>query len=215
MAEKFPALDNEVPTEENNNEILSNENSGETDFLQREADLLGDEFKTEQDADLLGEAPAEEDDDEFDDFASNSNIDTTINEAEAITSAQELETTTNTNAQETINQWRESYNKEIQDRDEREAGEKDTLQKDAINYIDEFYDNYDKKKQEGINTSQAAAKEFIAKRDQFFQQEGTTTWDRAFQLINEDDAAVVGGRDRTKFKEILQRLQGKVDAPGA
>lgn len=217
MAEKFPALDNENP-----DQITSAvDDQDETDFLKREAEILGDEFKTEQDADLLDSGNNGEDDG-FDDFTSNNNNneDTTVNEATAFqenntTPTEPTSVEVNNDAQRIISEWKESHEKEISERDQRETEENTDLQNEAITYIDEFYETYNKKKQEGIQTSEAAAKEFIEKRDQFFQQEGTTTWGRAFQLINEDDAAVVSGRDRTKFKEILQRLQGKVDAPGA
>ena len=60
MADKFPALDsidNEVPTND------STEDVGESDFLSREKELLGDEFKTEDDKDAL-----EGSDDEINDF---------------------------------------------------------------------------------------------------------------------------------------------------
>lgn len=233
MAERFPALDSNEDIEEQITTTV--ESHDETDFLKREAEVLGDEFKTEEDADLLGDVDNknQDDDDEFAEFTSNNtntNNDTTVNEASAIQEQNNkdilinndtLPDSGNTNvkvnadAERIISEWKKSREAEISKRDERESKEKNDLQNEAITYIDEFYENYNKKKQEGIEATQIAAKEFLAKRDQFFQQEGTTTWDRALQLINEDDAAVVNGRDRTKFKEILQRLKGKVNAPGA
>ena len=235
MAERFPALDSNEDIEDEISTPIETQN--ETDFLKREAEVLGDEFKTEEDVDLLGDVDnsnnQDEDDDEFAEFTSNNtnkNSDTTVNEASAIQEQNNkdnlinndtLPDSDNTNvkvnvdAERIISEWKKSREAEISKRDERESKEKNDLQNEAITYIDEFYENYNKKKQEGIEATQIAAKEFLAKRDQFFQQEGTTTWDRALQLINEDDAAVVNGRDRTKFKEILQRLKGKVNAPGA
>lgn len=235
MAEKFPALD---PSEDIQDQVTTLvDNHDETDFLKREAEVLGDEFKTEQDADLLGDTvnnnQEEADEEEFDEFTSNSNNtnnDTTVNEASVIQeqnnqdnlieddtlpNSNETNSKVNDDAERIISEWKQARESEIAKRDERESKEKTDLQNEAITYIDEFYENYNKKKQEGIEATQNAAKEFLAKRDQFFQQEGTTTWDRALQLINEDDAAVVNGRDRSKFKEILQKLKGKVNAPGA
>nr|CAI6531345.1 ALI_HP1_G0023530.mRNA.1.CDS.1 [Saccharomyces cerevisiae] len=64
---------------------------------------------------------------------------------------------------------------------------------------------------EGANQSTESVKEDRSevvdhwnnvKRDEFFGQD-TMTWDRALQLINQDDADIIGGRDRSKFKEIL------------
>ena len=234
MAERFPALDSNEDIEEQITTTV--ESHDETDFLKREAEVLGDEFKTEEDADLLGDVDNnknQDDDDEFAEFTSNNtntNNDTTVNEASAIQEQNNKDTLinndtlpdsgntnvkVNADAERIISEWKKSREAEISKRDERESKEKNDLQNEAITYIDEFYENYNKKKQEGIEATQIAAKEFLAKRDQFFQQEGTTTWDRALQLINEDDAAIVNGRDRTKFKEILQRLKGKANVPGA
>lgn len=239
MADRFPALDpNEDIQDQSTTPVDTHD---ETDFLKREAEVLGDEFKTEQDADLLGdsinnnqeEEGEEEGEEEFDEFTSNNdsiNNDTTANEASVIQepnnqdnlikdntlpNSNETNSKVNENAEKIIADRKLTRESEISERDERELKEKNDLQNEAITYIDQFYENYNKKKQEGIEATQTAAKEFLAKRDQFFQQEDTTTWDRALQLINEDDAAVVNGRDRSKFKEILQRLKGKTNVPGA
>lgn len=216
MSEKFPALDDEQIDS-------ATENIDETDFLKREAEALGDEFKTEHDNDLLG---GDDDDDEFAAPVSNT---TEVNDQviaaddnDEFSTLQTSTTTTeatsnslsNPDAEKTINEWREKTEKEITERDANLEKSKSQLQEDAVKHIDDFYESYNTKKQQQIDSTRKEEEDFLKKRDEFFAQDNTT-WDRVLQLINQDDANVVGGRDRTKFKEILQRLKGKTDAPGA
>lgn len=212
MSEKFPPLEDE--------QIDSTEaNRDDTDFLKREAEVLGDEFKTEHDADLLNEEnfeeqypdidttvdnPAEVEDDEFSTMQSSTT--TAVDQTE--------NTLSNPDAEQIIVQWRERANEAIAKRDTDLEKSKVDLEEEAVKHIDSFYETYNSKKQQQLDSTRKEAEEFLKNRDEFFAQENTT-WDRALQLINQDDAAFVGGRDRTKFKEILQRLKGKVDAPGA
>ncbi|SMN21455.1 similar to Saccharomyces cerevisiae YGR167W CLC1 Clathrin light chain, subunit of the major coat protein involved in intracellular protein transport and endocytosis [Maudiozyma saulgeensis] len=215
MSEKFPALDDEQID-------ASNENIDETDFLKREAEILGDEFKTDQDVNLLAENDADEfgtetsnvatenvagDDDEFSTMQSSAN-----EQGNAIESSEKV--LSNPDAEKTINEWRDRTRKDIAERDTTLEKDKAQLQEDAVKHIDDFYETYNTKKQQQIDSTRKDEEDFLKKRDEFFAQDNTT-WDRVVQLINQDDANIVGGRDRTKFKEILQRLKGKTDAPGA
>ncbi|CAB4255284.1 similar to Saccharomyces cerevisiae YGR167W CLC1 Clathrin light chain, subunit of the major coat protein involved in intracellular protein transport and endocytosis [Maudiozyma barnettii] len=216
MSEKYPALDDEQIN-------ASTENIDETDFLKREADVLGDEFKTEQDTNLLaddadefgaestnapvGNVADNDDDDEFSTMQSSA----TEPVASIETSQNSL---SNPNAEKTINEWKDRTEKEITERDATLEKDKAQLQEDAVKHIDDFYETYNTKKQQQIDSTRKDEEDFLKKRDEYFAQDNTT-WDRVLQLINQDDANVVGGRDRTKFKEILQRLKGKTDAPGA
>lgn len=217
MSEKFPALDDEQIDS-------ATENIDETDFLKREAEVLGDEFKTEQDNDLLDSG--NNDDDEFAAPVSNTAEDNdqvieTNNDNDNDDEFSTLQTSTTTSnglsnpdAEKTISEWREKTEKEITERDATLEKEKSQLQEDAVKHIDDFYETYNTKKQQQIDSTRKEEEDFLKKRDEFYAQDNTT-WDRVLQLINQDDANVVGGRDRTKFKEILQRLKGKTDAPGA
>lgn len=114
-----------------------------------------------------------------------------------------------------IAQWRNKYRAEIEEKDAADEEGKRELKEEAVKHIDDFYENYNRKKEQQLATVKAEAEEFLKQKENFFSQENTTTWDRALQLINEDDADVLGDRDRSKFKEILQRLKGKTSAPGA
>ena len=80
--------------------------------------------------------------------------------------------------------------------------------------MDDFYDNYNRKKEQQLKNTKSEAEKFLKERAEFLNQ-NNTTWDRVLQLINVDDADLVGGRDRSKFKEILVKLKGNKNAPGA
>lgn len=214
MSEKFPPLEDETVA----NEATAGD---ETDFLKREADILGDEFKTEQDSELLKQ-DEDEDIKEFENqfpeldgapaaaiqeqAAPENDEDDEFGEPQAATST--------TTPSEAISHWKERRDLEISQRDQADEEAKEQLQEEAVKHIDNFYENYNKKKQQQLETTSKEAEQFLKERDEFFAQKNTT-WDRALQLINTDDADVVGGRDRSKFKEILLRLKGNEKAPGA
>lgn len=119
------------------------------------------------------------------------------------------------NSSNVIAEWKQRREVGLNERDEADERAKGELKEEAIKHIDEFYENYNRKKSEQLEGVRREAEEFQKNRDEFSSQEGTTTWDRVLQLINEDDADQVAGRDKSKFKEILQRLKGNTAAPGA
>lgn len=214
MSEKFPPLEDETAA----NEATAGD---ETDFLKREADILGDEFKTEQDSELLKQ-------DEDEDIKEFENQFPELDEAPAAAIQEQAApendeddefgepqaATSTTTPSEAISHWKERRDLEISQRDQADEEAKEQLQEEAVKHIDNFYENYNKKKQQQLETTSKEAEQFLKERDEFFAQKNTT-WDRALQLINIDDADVVGGRDRSKFKEILLRLKGNEKAPGA
>lgn len=214
MSEKFPPLEDETVA----NEATAGD---ETDFLKREADILGDEFKTEQDSELLKQ-------DEDEDIKEFENQFPELDEAPAAAIQEQAApendeddefgepqaATSTTTPSEAISHWKERRDLEISQRDQADEEAKEQLQEEAVKHIDNFYENYNKKKQQQLETTSKEAEQFLKERDEFFAQKNTT-WDRALQLINTDDADVVGGRDRSKFKEILLRLKGNEKAPGA
>lgn len=214
MSEKFPPLEDETVA----NEATEGD---ETDFLKREADILGDEFKTEQDSELLKQ-------DEDEDIKEFENQFPELDEAPAAAIQEQAApendeddefgepqaATSTTTPSEAISHWKERRDLEISQRDQADEEAKEQLQEEAVKHIDNFYENYNKKKQQQLETTSKEAEQFLKERDEFFAQKNTT-WDRALQLINTDDADVVGGRDRSKFKEILLRLKGNEKAPGA
>lgn len=212
MSEKFPPLENE-------NEVGAADLDSSTDFLKREAAMLGDEFKTEHDAEIL---------DDVHDTGSEDAIKQKYPEASEVNETTvdaansnhldddfgEMHQSVDEDRSKYVEEWKKKRETEIREKDSKEAVAKEKLQEEAIKHIDDFYETYNKKKNQQISITKKEGEEFLKDRDQFFSQENTT-WDRVVQLINVDDADVIGGRDRSKFKEILQRLKGKTGVPGA
>lgn len=114
-----------------------------------------------------------------------------------------------------VEEWERKREAQIESRDQEDREAKEKLREEAVKHIDDFYENYNRKKAQHLETVKQESEEFLKKKNEFFSQENTTTWDRVLQLINQDDADVLGDRDRSKFKEILQRLKGNANAPGA
>ena len=235
MSEKFP------PLEDQNIDFTPNDKKDDdTDFLKREAEILGDEFKTEQDDILETEASPAKDDDEIRDFEEqfpdinsangvvssdqngsatvpsgndNGEADDDFSTFEGVPANQSTESVKEDRS-EVVDQWKQRRAVEIHEKDLKDEELKKELQDEAIKHIDDFYDSYNKKKEQQLEDAAKDAEAFLKKRDEFFGQDNTT-WDRALQLINQDDADIIGGRDRSKFKEILLRLKGNAKAPGA
>ncbi|SCU82603.1 LAME_0C02014g1_1 [Lachancea meyersii CBS 8951] len=216
MAEKFPPLENDTFEPE------STSGQQETDFLKREAELLGDEFKTEEDSEFLQNA----DEDDFGDFeevparahtdsaAAESQKNDFIGEDHQQSDSQNSSASLQAEDSQVIAEWEETRDREISERDTAQEEAKTKLQEEAVKHMDDFYDSYNRKKEQQLKTTRAEAEKFLKERQEFATQDNTT-WDRVLQLINVDDADLVNGRDRSKFKEILLKVKGNPNAPGA
>ena len=218
MADKFPALDsidNEVPTND------STEDVGGSDFLSREKELLGDEFKTEDDKDAL-----EGSDDEINDFKEQfPDVEDTKADDEEESEAEDKgfgdeNTGFSSNLNESIEdskpikEWRERRDLEISERESANSKKKEGIISKAQETIDDFYENYNNKKEKHSKDILKEQEEFLEKRDGFLKN--GTLWDRVNELVEEvgelpDD----GNRDKTRFKSLLGKLKGKENAPGA
>ncbi|CAI4062677.1 hypothetical protein SKDZ_07G4100 [Saccharomyces kudriavzevii ZP591] len=236
MSEKFPALE-----DQSINFTSNDKKEDDTDFLKREAEIVGDEFKTEQDEDILEtDASSARRDNEIRDFeeqfpdinstnggiADDQNGSTVIasinekgDEDEDFSKFEGAPADPNTKSveedrSEVVDQWKQRRAVEIHEKDLEDEASKKKLQDEAVKHVDKFYDSYNKRKEQQLEAAAKDAEAFLKRRDEFFGQDNTT-WDRVLQLINQDDADVIGGRDRSKFKEILLRLKGNAKAPGA
>lgn len=218
MADKFPALDsidNDVPTNG------SAEDIGDSDFLSREKELLGDEFKTENDKEAL-----EESDDEINDFKeqfpdvedteaekadSSDDKDEENDEAEDkgfFSSSQSKEESKH------IKEWRERRDLEISEREKVNSKTKEGIVSKAQETIDDFYENYNNKKEKHSKDVLKEQEEFLEKRDGFLKN--GTLWDRVNELVEEvGELPDESNRDKTRFKNLLSKLKGKEKAPGA
>lgn len=226
MSEKFPEIDDvETPVD-----------NDAQDFLAREKSALGDEFTTDQD--FIAQEGVDEDD-EFEDFKSqfpevgesgdNQVENTEYDEEEEQTPTETIEESnnepslplqfSNLNLEDSahVQEWKKTRDLEISKRDEAAARKLEDLKKEAESAIDDFYDNYNNKKEDAIAETRKEAEAFIEKKKNFFKD--GTTWDRVIQLLdlNKNSNAIdeTNLRDKTRFRDLLLALKGKENVPGA
>lgn len=220
MADKFPEI---------NDVAVDNAAATESDFLSREKEALGDEFTTDGDADILKQANGEanDEDDEFDDFKSQfPEVGSPADDAVVQQEEYAEEPTSpivnkfsnlNLDESEHIKEWKAARDLEISKRDEIAERKLRDIKAEAEKAIDDFYDNYNNKKDDAIAETRKEAEKFMEKRDTFL--DNGTVWDRVIDLLNLDqnsdaiDAA--NFRDKTKFRDLLLALKGKESVPGA
>ncbi|TFK21986.1 clathrin light chain [Coprinopsis marcescibilis] len=120
-----------------------------------------------------------------------------------------------------IRDWREKQQAEIQAREEAaKARRQETISK-AERAIDEFYEEYSKKKERNIRENKDTEAEFVAKQTSALAN--GTTWERICELVelqNSQSKTLArtgpGTTDLSRFKEVLLRLKREGDAaPGA
>lgn len=212
MADEFPEIEDVADVEV--------EGAGQTDFLSREKELLGDEFATEQDGELAHE------DAEFEEFESSfpavsSTPQYAEPESEPEEKAVEIPVSSfgslNLDDSEPIKAWKERRTLEVSKRDEIAKAKAEDLKDEAKKAIDDFYDNYNNKKDLSIEDTRKQEDEFLAKRDSFLER--GTVWDRVVELLeltkNSSSVDPANHRDKTRFKELLLALKGKENVPGA
>lgn len=208
MADKFPALDS---IEDN----LPSEEVGDSDFLSREKELVGDEFQTEQDNEILRGS-----DDEINDFKEQF-PEVGDEESEPIEQVQpEEEEYTEISAPQFdgeskhLKEWQERRDLEIEQRESVNSKKKQEIVEKAQQTIDDFYDNYNTKKETHSKDLLKEEEEFLEKRDGFLKR--GTLWDRVNEIVDEvGEVPTADDRDKGRFKDLLKKLKGKADAPGA
>ncbi|QIW94658.1 hypothetical protein AMS68_000176 [Peltaster fructicola] len=117
---------------------------------------------------------------------------------------------------EVLKEWRERRNLAIQHRDEVSASKKAETVKAAQEAIDEFYENYNNKKEKQIAQTQKEAQEFLRSRED--TTSGGTSWERIAKLVDLSGKGSGGGASGTpkaKMRELLINLRKDEKAPGA
>ncbi|KAL9049390.1 MAG: hypothetical protein Q9162_007244 [Coniocarpon cinnabarinum] len=113
-----------------------------------------------------------------------------------------------------IKDWRERRNMAIQSREEVYAQRKEETERGARQAIDDFYENYNNKKDKGIQTTRKDAEEFLNKRDD--TTSGGTSWERIAKLVDVKGGKGGGAAEgKEKFRDLLKDLQKDENAPGA
>lgn len=185
------------------------------DFLAREKELMGDEFLTEHDEAITEfESKFPEVNDEVDDdVAELQQAPPVTRDSEEVTQSINGVKLLNLDDSEPIKEWRQRRDLEIEEREKANAKKKEDIRKKAEQTIDDFYSNYNEKKEKH-------AKEVVDEQTKFTEKGATflsrgTLWDRVDELIKEVGEVPSEGRDKTRFKEVLTKLKGKENVPGA
>ncbi|KAI9669574.1 MAG: hypothetical protein M1817_004617 [Caeruleum heppii] len=117
---------------------------------------------------------------------------------------------------EVIKQWRERRDLAISHRDEVSEKRKAETIKTAQTAIDDFYENYNTKKEKTVTQTRKEAEEFLASREDTVA--GGTSWERIAKLVDLSGKGTRGGASGTgkeRFRELLLDLKKDEKAPGA
>jgi hypothetical protein len=117
---------------------------------------------------------------------------------------------------EVLREWREKRDMQIQHRDEVSASKKAETVKAAQTNIDEFYENYNNRKDKGIAQTRKEEEEFLKNRED--TTSGGTSWERIAKLVDLSGKGTSGGASGTqkaKMRELLISLRKDENAPGA
>jgi len=104
----------------------------------------------------------------------------------------------------------------IQHRDEVSAGRKADTIKAAQQAVDDFYENYNNKRDKQVAQTRKEAEEFLKNRED--TTSGGTSWERIAKLVDLSGKGASGGAQGTgkaKFRELLLSLRKDEKAPGA
>lgn len=117
---------------------------------------------------------------------------------------------------EVLREWREKRDAAIAQRDSRSAAKKAETVKAAQGAIDDFYENYNNRKEKQVAQTRKEAEEFLAGRED--TTSGGTSWERIAKLIDLSGKGAAGGGAGTskgRMREVLVSLRKDEDAPGA
>ena len=117
---------------------------------------------------------------------------------------------------EVVRAWRERRDLQIQHRDEVSASKKAETVKAAQEAIDEFYENYNNRKDKQISQTRKEAEDFLKNRED--TTSGGTSWERISKLVDLSGKGMAGGAagsGKSKMRELLVSLKKDGEAPGA
>lgn len=117
---------------------------------------------------------------------------------------------------EVIKEWRERRDAAIAKRAEQFSSQREETVKEARQNIDDFYENYNTKKEKGIGQTRREAEQFLENREDTVS--GGTSWDRIAKLVDISGKGVKGGAagsGKERFREMLLSLRKDEKAPGA
>ncbi|PKS11640.1 hypothetical protein jhhlp_001791 [Lomentospora prolificans] len=227
MADRFPSLE-EFDSGVQTDVKPAGEEPSADDFLAREKALLGDDanlFTTNQDAaavsgdigdDLLGGADSNAQstfESQFPDIANVQQVGPSVTYNSGFSAYAEEK---DEDEPEVVKEWRERRDAAISKRAQQFANQREETIKEARQNIDDFYENYNSKKEKGIAQTRREAEQFLANREDTVS--GGTSWDRIAKLVDISGKGVKGGAagsGKERFREMLVSLRKDEKAPGA
>ncbi|ODV58298.1 clathrin light chain CLC1 ASCRUDRAFT_77997 [Ascoidea rubescens DSM 1968] len=120
------------------------------------------------------------------------------------------------NESKAIIEWRINREKELAKKDAISSNKKNEILENAHNLIDQFYENYNKKKEININKTKNEELDFLEKREIFNSKiENNLVWNNIISIIDlkKNSNTTIDNRDRSKFKSILLSLKDNKNAP--
>ena len=117
---------------------------------------------------------------------------------------------------EVVKEWREKRDAQIAKRAEQFAQQRAETIKEAQKNIDDFYENYNTKKDKTIAATRKDAEQFLASRDD--TTSGGTSWERISKIVDVSGKGSKGGAagsGKERFRELLVSLRKDEKAPGA
>ncbi|KAL2139614.1 hypothetical protein VTI28DRAFT_4923 [Corynascus sepedonium] len=117
---------------------------------------------------------------------------------------------------EVIKEWREKRDAQIAKRAEQFARQREETIREAQQNIDDFYENYNNKKEKMIAQTRKEAEQFLASRED--TTSGGTSWERISKLVDVSGKGAKGGAagsGKERFRELLVSLRKDEKAPGA
>ncbi|PIA94753.1 Clathrin light chain [Cercospora beticola] len=115
-----------------------------------------------------------------------------------------------------VREWRERRDLQIQHRDEVSASKKAETVKAAQEAIDDFYEQYNNRKDKQIAQTRKEAEEFLKSRED--TTAGGTSWERIAKLVDlsgKGSSGGAAGSQKAKMRELLISLRKDEKAPGA
>lgn len=116
---------------------------------------------------------------------------------------------------EVIKEWRAKRDARIAELDEQHSRMKAETIKSAQQDMDDFYEEYNNKKEKGIAQTRREAEDFLGSIDD--TTAGGTSWERIAKLVDLSGKGMAGGASGTgkeRFREVLLSLRKDEKAPG-
>ncbi|CAK7240506.1 MAG: Clathrin light chain [Sporothrix thermara] len=230
MADRFPSLEDFDSGAQTDIKDASLDPSGD-DFLARERAILGDDanqFATPGDSSAF--APADDNllgggddletaqfESSFPDLATqNQNTTSTITAPSVDFKSGYQATVEEEEEPAVLKAWREKRDEQNAKRAQQFAQQREETIAEAQRNIDDFYENYNNKRDKLVSQTRKEAETFLNNRDDVTS--GGTSWERIAKIVDVSGKGAKGGAagsGKERFRELLMSLRKDEKAPGA